>query len=71
MAYGLRLHMDGIKAAIVATTVLHNIAREMNEPTPPMPDGIDLSELNYLIETENAIAQAMENANTNWVKIKL
>nr|CAI5869492.1 unnamed protein product [Callosobruchus analis] len=64
MAYGLRLHMDGIKAAIVATTVLHNIAREMNEPTPPMPDGIDLSELNYLIETENAIAQAMENANT-------
>nr|CAI5840540.1 unnamed protein product [Callosobruchus analis] len=68
MAYGLRLHMDGIKAAIVATTVLHNIAREMNEPTPPMPDGIDLSELNYLIETENVNTEAMENVNTNWVQ---
>nr|CAI5840543.1 unnamed protein product [Callosobruchus analis] len=64
----LRLHMDGIKAAIVATTVLHNIAREMNEPTPPMPDGIDLSELNYLIETENVNTEAMENVNTNWVQ---
>lgn len=32
LALGIRLHIQIIQAVIVATGVLHNIAREMNEP---------------------------------------
>ena len=53
MAYGLRLSMETVKAIIVATTVLHNIARDMNEPEPPIPEEINADELNYLIEAQN------------------
>lgn len=34
---------------IVATAVLQNIAVDMNEDEPPLPDEINLEELNYLI----------------------
>ncbi|KAJ8954113.1 hypothetical protein NQ314_007152 [Rhamnusium bicolor] len=35
---------------IIATVVLYNFAKEMNEPEPPASDEINLEELNYLIE---------------------
>lgn len=50
MAYGMRLKLDTVLTVIVATAVLHNIAREMNEPEPPLPEDINIGELNYLIE---------------------
>ncbi|XP_023311855.1 putative nuclease HARBI1 [Anoplophora glabripennis] len=50
IAYGIRLKLETVKTVIIATTVLHNLAREMNEPEPPVTDDIDAEELNYLIE---------------------
>lgn len=53
LAYGCRLNSENSRAVIVATTVLHNLARQMNEPEPPPPEDIDQNELNYLINTDN------------------
>lgn len=50
IAYGLRLKIDTVMSIIVATAVLHNLARNMNEPEPPLPDEIVEQELNYLID---------------------
>lgn len=52
LAYGLRLKLQTNLAVIVATTVLHNIAINMNEEHPPAPENIILEELNYLIQME-------------------
>lgn len=52
VAYGLRLKLETIMAIIVATTVLHNLARDMNEPEPPLPEDINEDELNYLIQAQ-------------------
>ncbi|KAJ8909773.1 hypothetical protein NQ315_014450 [Exocentrus adspersus] len=50
VAYGFRLNLESVKTVIVATTILHNLAREMNEPEPPAPEDINVEELEYLIE---------------------
>ncbi|KAG5882499.1 hypothetical protein JTB14_008472 [Gonioctena quinquepunctata] len=52
VAYGFRLKLETIMALILATTVLHNLARDMNEPEPPLPEDMNEDELNYLIRTQ-------------------
>ncbi|KAJ8915705.1 hypothetical protein NQ315_000639 [Exocentrus adspersus] len=47
LAYDLRCKLNTSLIIIVATAVLHNIARAMNENIPP--ENIDMEELNYLI----------------------
>lgn len=62
MAYGSRLSLPTTKAIIIATTVLHNIARQMNEPEDvPAPELIDPEHLDYLIETGNIEMPAVRN----------
>lgn len=62
VAYGSRLKLYSTKAIIIATTVLHNIARQMNEPEEvPQPDNINVEELNYLIEAGNIEIPAVHN----------
>lgn len=53
LALGIRLKIDTAMAVIVATAVLHNIARDMNEPEPEAPEDIDLNNLNFLIAMGN------------------
>ncbi|KAI4468075.1 hypothetical protein MML48_2g00019108 [Holotrichia oblita] len=53
LAYGLRLKLDTILTVIIATAVLHNIAREMHEDLPEPPEDLNVDELNYLIATGN------------------
>ncbi|KAI4455231.1 hypothetical protein MML48_9g00013038 [Holotrichia oblita] len=50
LAYGLRLKLETSLTTIIATSVLHNIAREMNEQEPPLPEEVNANEINYLIE---------------------
>ncbi|KAG5886128.1 hypothetical protein JTB14_021350 [Gonioctena quinquepunctata] len=50
LAYGSRLKESTTLTVIIATAVSHNIARDMNEPEPPVGDEIDINELNYLID---------------------
>lgn len=50
LAYGLRCQIQTTLTIIVATSVLHNVARSMNEPLPPPPENMDINMLNYLIE---------------------
>lgn len=68
MAYGLRLHIDTVLNIIVATTILHNIAREMNEPEPPIPADINEEQLNYLIETQQIEMEQQEFRVVNTVQ---
>ncbi|KAH1024891.1 hypothetical protein HUJ05_009727 [Dendroctonus ponderosae] len=49
LAYGLRLKVSTVMSVILATAVLHNIARANSEPEPPPPENVNLNELNYLI----------------------
>lgn len=65
MAYGLRLKMDTVLTIIVATSVLHNIARKMNEPEPPIPEDINEEELNYLIKTQQIEMDAQDHQGNN------
>ncbi|KAJ8909349.1 hypothetical protein NQ315_008934 [Exocentrus adspersus] len=44
--------LQTVLTVISATAVLHNLAREMNEPEPPPADEINMEELEYLINTE-------------------
>ncbi|KAI4466883.1 hypothetical protein MML48_2g00000359 [Holotrichia oblita] len=53
LAYGLRLQLNTVLAVIVATAVLHNIAREMNEEEPPLPINMPENQMNRLIEEGN------------------
>lgn len=50
LAYGLRCKIESVMTIIVATAVLHNIARTMHDGDPPPPAGINMEELEYLIE---------------------
>lgn len=61
VAYGLRLKLETTMAIIVATTVLHNLARDMNEPEPPLPEDINEDELNYLIQTQQIHVEPQVN----------
>lgn len=49
LAYGNRCRLDNILATIVAVAVLQNIAVDMHEDLPPVPDELNIEELNYLI----------------------
>lgn len=40
LAYGCRLKLDTTLTVIVATAVLHNIARRQHEPEPPVEEHI-------------------------------
>ncbi|VEN62479.1 unnamed protein product [Callosobruchus maculatus] len=71
IAYGIRLKMDTVKTVIVATTVLHNIARCMNEPEPPIPEDIDADQLNYLIETANINLERQEENVINNIQYEI
>lgn len=73
IAYGIRLKLETAMAIIPATAVLHNIAREMNEPEPPPPEDIDMNELNYLIETDNVpnIPEPVANNATNYIRTEI
>lgn len=46
---GNRCRLDNILATIVAVAVLQNIAVDMHEDLPPVPDELNIEELNYLI----------------------
>ncbi|KAJ8914311.1 hypothetical protein NQ315_011298, partial [Exocentrus adspersus] len=50
LCYGLRCNLNNALSTIVATAVLHNVARRMHEDEPPPPMGINDEELNYLID---------------------
>lgn len=49
LCYGLRCSVNNAMTIIVATAILHNIARNMHEDIPPPPVGINPEELDYLI----------------------
>ncbi|KAJ8915261.1 hypothetical protein NQ315_014768 [Exocentrus adspersus] len=49
LAYGLRCKLENALTTIVATAVLHNIARRQNEREPPPPEYINFEQLQYLI----------------------
>lgn len=68
VAYGLRLKINTVLAVIVATIVLHNVARDMNEPEPPIPDDLDEEELDYLIDTQQIALDHQEDAPVNIVQ---
>lgn len=53
LLYGLRSKLQTSQAIIVATAVLHNIARDMNEGPPPAPENVDEEQLQYLLELGN------------------
>lgn len=53
LLYGLRCKLETSLAIIVATAVLHNIARDMNEELPPAPGNINEDQFQYLIEMGN------------------
>lgn len=73
LAYGLRLKLDTILQVIVATAVLHNIARNMNEEEPPLPEDINEDELNYLIAVGEAgdVPEPQGNLNANHFRNQL
>ena len=54
LAYGLRLKLNTVLQVVVATAVLHNLAKDMNEGEPPLPENINEDELNYLIAVGEA-----------------
>lgn len=65
LAYGLRCQMETTLTTIVATSVLHNIARSMNEPIPPPPENMDINMLNYLIDQGQIPNVPLANAPRN------
>lgn len=50
LAYGSRCQINNTLTTIVATAVLRNIAVDMFEDVPPLPDELNGQELDYLIE---------------------
>ncbi len=61
LAYGCRLSLDTVLSVIVAASILHNIALNMNdEEAPPIPEELDEHVLNHLIE-EGQIPHAAED----------
>ncbi|KAK5638457.1 hypothetical protein RI129_012752 [Pyrocoelia pectoralis] len=61
LAYGMRLKLNTVLQVIIATAVLHNLAKRMNEEEPPLPDDVNQEEVNYLI----AIADIGDVPNIN------
>lgn len=72
LAYGLRLKLNTILQAIVATAVLYNLAKNMNEEEPPLPEGMAEEEINYLIAIGDVeVPNIQENYNINHVRNQL
>lgn len=69
LAYGLRLQLDTVLAVIVATAVLHNIAIDAREDILPLPEEIDIDQLNYLIEAGDI--PAIENNVNDVVNFRI
>lgn len=53
LALGIKIKLQSVEAVVVATAVLHNIARELNLPDPPVNIGILQEIVN--IEIENVV----------------
>lgn len=71
LAYGMRIKIDTILQVIVATAVLYNLAKQMNEAEPPLPEDINQDELNYLIAVGDAGDVPNLNENVNHVRNQL
>lgn len=59
----MRCRIDNIMPIIVATAILHNIARRMGEELPPVPEDMDPHMLEYLIDQENIPEMPADNNN--------
>lgn len=60
LSYGSRLKLQNTLTVIIATAVLHNIAREMNEDEPPLD--VDAEIIDHLILQGN-ISVVPQNVN--------
>lgn len=67
LLYGLRSrNVETNLTVIVATAVLHNICRDMNEDMPPVPDHINHEQLQYLLNLDNIpVVPEAEYPNNN------
>ncbi|KAJ8912371.1 hypothetical protein NQ315_014738 [Exocentrus adspersus] len=65
LAYGLRCKLENALTTIVATAVLHNIARRQNEREPPPPEYINFEQLQYLIGQDDIQPEAGHRVNEN------
>jgi hypothetical protein len=50
LAYGCRLKQETLLNLIIACAVLHNIAKQMGEEEPPLPQEVNGHELQVLID---------------------
>lgn len=50
LAVGIRLSIVTVQAVIIATAILHNIARQMNDPDPPV--NFDMEQLIEALEND-------------------
>lgn len=64
LCYGIRCKIQ--TTLIVATAVLHNIARKMHDDLPEPPIGINIEELNYLIDQGNIVEINDHNIDFNF-----
>lgn len=73
LAYGMRLKLNTVLQVIVATAVLHNLAKNMNEEEPPLPEDINEEELDYLIIVGDAgdVPDIHQNYNVNHFRNQL
>lgn len=71
LAYGLRLKLNTALQIVVATAVLYNLAKDMNEEEPPLPEEINEEELNYLINVGEAGEVPNQNDNINHFRNQL
>ncbi|XP_031329103.1 putative nuclease HARBI1 [Photinus pyralis] len=62
LAYGLRCKVETTLTIITATAVLHNIALDMKEDVPPIPENINANELQNLIDL-GEVPQLPQNVN--------
>lgn len=63
IAYGMRIKEETVLRVIVATAVLYNLAKDMFEDEPPLPEDLDENDLNYLINIGNLADVPNENIN--------
>jgi len=46
----MRIKLQTVLRVIIATAVLHNMACDMLEDEPPLPENVEADDLNYLIQ---------------------
>lgn len=59
LAYGIRLKREKVEALVIATAVLHNITKLMNDPEPPV-DLEDQAAINY-VNNMDILQQRQDN----------